>query len=302
MTDGHRKASKPPAKKRTAKNTTARKTAAKKSPTKKTATKKKATKKEATKKNTKTPTAKKKPAATKTSRNVASRKRPVPPTGESPDERRRRAARIVRRLIKHYPAADCALIFADGYELLVATILAAQCTDARVNTVTPTLHARFPGPAGLAAASQEEVEAVVQPTGFFREKAKNLRGMATAVIERHGGTIPRDLDALVALPGVGRKTAHVVLGTAYGIASGVVVDTHVRRISTLLGLTAETDPVRIERDLNELLPQREWIMYSHRIIHHGRSICIARRPQCRECPLLDLCPRVGLPPLDDASE
>ena len=230
----------------------------------------------------------------------AAKKRPQPPTDETPEERAARAGRIVRRLKKHYPAADCALLFADGYELLVATILAAQCTDARVNTVTPTLHATFPGPASLAAASQEEVEAVVKSLGFFREKAKNLRGMAAALIERHGGEVPRELDALVALPGVGRKTANVVLGTAYDLPTGVVVDTHVRRISTLLGLTAETDPVRIERDLNELLPRREWIMYSHRIIHHGRSICIARRPQCTACPLLDLCPRVGLEPLGES--
>ena len=216
---------------------------------------------------------------------------------ESDDQRRGRAARIVARLKTHYPAADCALVFADGYELLVATILAAQCTDARVNTVTPTLHAELPGPASLAAATQEQVEAIVQPTGFFREKAKNLRGMAAALMDRHGGQVPRTLDELVALPGVGRKTANVVLGTAYGLPTGVVVDTHVRRISTLLGLVAHTDPVKIERELNALLPEREWIMYSHRIIHHGRQVCIARRPRCRECPLLDLCPRVGLEPL-----
>ena len=198
---------------------------------------------------------------------------------------------------KAYPEADCELFFADGYELLVATMLAAQCTDARVNTVTPTLHATFPGPSALAAAEQDAVEAIVQPTGFFRQKAKNLRGMAQTLMQEHHGEVPRDLDALTALPGVGRKTAHVVLGTAYGVPTGVVVDTHVRRISNLLGLTIDEDPVKIERDLNALLPAKEWIMYSHRIIAHGRTICIARRPKCTECPLLDLCPRVGLEPL-----
>ena len=239
--------------------------------------------------------AKKKQAAKKTPQPAGN-----PRPKESDDERRARATRIVRRLTSAYPDADCELAFADGYELLVATMLAAQCTDARVNTVTPTLHERFPRPAGLAAASQEEVEEVVQPTGFFRQKAKNLRAMAATLVEQHGGEVPQTLDGLTALPGVGRKTAHVVLGTAYGLPTGVVVDTHVRRISNLLGLTAESDPVKIERDLNDLLPSGEWIMYSHRIIAHGRRICVARRPRCTECPLLDLCPRVGLEPLAES--
>ena len=263
-------------------------------------TAKKSTAKKSRAKKTAKKTAKKK-TARRASKKAVRKGPPQPPTDESPEERRERASRIVARLKRHYPAADCALIFNDsGYELLVATILAAQCTDARVNTVTPALHEAFPTPAALAAATQEQVEAIVRPTGFFREKAKNLRGMAAALVERHGGEVPQSLDALVALPGVGRKTAHVVLGTAYGQPTGVVVDTHVKRISTLLGLVGAPDPVRIERELNALLPPGEWIMYSHRIIHHGRSVCIARRPQCRECPLLDLCPRIGLPPLEEA--
>ena len=225
-----------------------------------------------------------------------------PPTDESPEERAKRAKAIVRRLKRAYPDADCELIYNEsGYELLVATILAAQCTDARVNTVTPALHAAFPGPRRLAAAEQEEVEAIVRPTGTFRQKAKNLRAMASQLVESHAAEVPQTVDELTALPGVGRKTAHVVLGTAYGIPTGVVVDTHVRRISTLLGLTGQADPVKIEADLNDLLPKREWIMYSHRIIAHGRTICIARRPKCTECPLLDLCPRIGLEPLAESA-
>jgi len=149
----------------------------------------------------------------------------------------------------------------------------------------------------LAAASQPEVETLIQSTGFFRAKAKNLRGMAQALIEHHGGELPRTVDELTKLPGVGRKTANVLLGTAFGLATGVVVDTHVRRITRLLGLTREQDPVKIERDLVALLPPEDWIQFSHRLIHHGRRICIARRPRCGECPLLALCQRVGLKPL-----
>jgi len=217
---------------------------------------------------------------------------------ESADALKQRVRKILRRLKKTYPDAECALIHESPFQLLVATILSAQCTDERVNSVTPTLFERFPTPQDLADASQEEVEAIVRPLGFFRSKATNIRGMAQGLVDRHDGELPRTLDDLVALPGVGRKTANVVLGTAFGIASGVVVDTHVKRISNLLGLTTSKNPDIIERDLTKILPKKEWVDYSHRLIHHGRQICIARRPRCTECPLLDVCPRVGLPALE----
>lgn len=216
---------------------------------------------------------------------------------EQRDELRQRARKIVRALKKAYPDAECALTHNSAFELLVATILSAQCTDERVNMVTPDLLKKYPTPQSLAKARQRDVEKIVQSTGFFRNKAKNLIGMARAVVDAHGGEIPRSLDDLVKLPGIGRKTANVVLGTAFGIPSGVVVDTHVKRITRLLGLTTETTPEKIEQDLMQLLPKKEWINFSHRLIHHGRRICIARRPKCAECPLLKLCDRVGLPPL-----
>jgi endonuclease III len=215
------------------------------------------------------------------------------------DDRKQRALRIARVLAKTYVDATCALNHANPFQLLVATILSAQCTDERVNLVTPTLFARYPTPSDLANALRDDVEKVIQSTGFFRSKAANLIGMAQELVGRFDGELPRKLDDLVSLPGVGRKTANVLLGTAFGVPSGVVVDTHVKRITRLLGLTKNTNPEKIERDLMELLPRSEWINYSHRLIHHGRRICVARRPQCLECPLLKLCPRVGLPRLDD---
>lgn len=212
---------------------------------------------------------------------------------------KKRAGQVVRGLAKTYPVAECALIHKSPYELLVATILSAQCTDERVNMTTPALFEKYPDFAALAKATQPAVEKLIKSTGFFRAKATNIRGMAKAVVEEHGGELPPDLDALVKLPGVGRKTANVVLGVAYGLPTGVVVDTHVKRISNLLGLTTSGNPEIIERDLIALLPKKEWIDYSHRMIHHGRQICIARRPKCTECPLLKICPRVGLPPLEE---
>ncbi len=185
----------------------------------------------------------------------------------------------------------------DPFQLLVATILSAQCTDERVNMVTPVLFRKYPTAEKLARSSQPDVERIIKSTGFFRAKAKNVRGMATKLVEEFGGELPRTVEELITLPGVGRKTANVLLGTAYGIASGVVVDTHVKRIAFLLGLTKHTDPEKVEHDLMELLPAKEWVNFAHRLIHHGRRICIARRPKCPECPLLKLCPRVGLPPL-----
>ena len=187
-------------------------------------------------------------------------------------------------------APDCALEHADAYQLLVATILSAQCTDARVNLVTPALFARYPTPGHLARARQADVEALVQSTGFFRNKAKNLIAMAQAVVAEHGGEIPRTMAALHALPGVGRKTANVVLGNAFGLNEGVTVDTHVTRLAGLLRLTHHTDPVKIEQDLMHLVPRGDWTLVSHLLILHGRAVCIARRPQCDRCVLLELCP------------
>ena len=212
-------------------------------------------------------------------------------------ELQKRARRIVRGLAKTYADVECALIHETAFELLVATILSAQCTDERVNKVTPQLFAKYPTAEKMARATQASVEKLIHSTGFFRAKATNIRGMSQTLVQEHNGNVPRDLDLLVQLPGVGRKTANVVLGTAFGIPSGVVVDTHVKRICNLLGLTKRKNPDQIERDLIELVPQKEWINFSHRLIHHGRQICIARRPECAQCPLLKNCLRVGLPPL-----
>ena len=207
------------------------------------------------------------------------------------------AGRVVRSLIEVYPEVRCALEHRGAFELLVATVLSAQCTDERVNKVTPALFARFPDPPSMASADLAKVEALIYTTGFFRAKAKNLIELSKVLVEKHGGEVPADLEALTALPGVGRKTANVVLGNAFSIASGVVVDTHVKRLAFRLGLTNRTEPEAIERELNLLLPKEHWIDFSHRLIAHGRSTCDALRPRCRECPLRDLCPRHGLPPL-----
>ena len=213
------------------------------------------------------------------------------------ETRRKRLPKILQILKKTYPDVVCALHHETAFQLLTATILSAQCTDERVNATTPALFGKYPDARSLANAKQADVEAIVKPLGFFRAKAANIIGMAKGLVENHDGNVPSDLAALVELPGVGRKTANVVLGSWFGLASGVVVDTHVKRISHLLGLTDKKNPEQIELDLIELIPQSEWVMYSHRIIHHGRAICIARRPKCPVCPLLKVCPRVGLPPL-----
>ncbi len=176
----------------------------------------------------------------------------------------------------------------------MATILSAQCTDVRVNMVTPALFARFPDAAALAEAPLAEIETLIQSTGFFRNKAKNIKAACQAIVEQHGGEVPRELDALVQLPGVGRKTANVVLGSGFGIPSGVVVDTHVGRLSLRLGLTKQRDPVKVEQDLMKLVPVDHWIDFSHELILHGRAICDARKPKCETCPLLLLCPQMGV--------
>ncbi|GDX92394.1 MAG: endonuclease III [Planctomyces sp.] len=221
---------------------------------------------------------------------------------ESAAQKRERVLQIVKRLEQLFPIAECALHHTNAFQLLVATILSAQCTDERVNKSTPELFRRFPDAAALSAASQEDVEEIVKPLGFFRSKATNLRAMAAGLVEHHGGEVPADLEALVVLAGVGRKTASVVLGTWFGIPSGVVVDTHVRRLTNLLGLVKSQNAEIIERELMELVPQSEWINFSHRLIHHGRRTCVARRPQCGGCGLLSLCQRVGLPALDEPED
>ena len=204
------------------------------------------------------------------------------------------ARRIVNALAKLYPESTCALLFQNPYELLVATILSAQCTDVRVNMVTPALFASYPDPTSLARSRQEDVEALIRSTGFFRAKSKNIRTMAAQVVADHQGEIPGDLDALTNLPGVGRKTANVVLGNAFATASGVVVDTHVKRLSFRLGLTNNTDPIKIERELIELVPRKHWVDLSHRLIEHGRKVCIARKPHCSVCTLAKFCPKRGV--------
>ena len=204
------------------------------------------------------------------------------------------ARKVVRALAKDYPDVTCALEFETPVQLLVATILSAQCTDKQVNIVTRTLFQEYPTAAEFAAADLPQLEKAIKPTGFFRNKAKALKACCQKLVELHGGEVPRDLESLVALPGVGRKTANVVLGTAFGLPTGVVVDTHVTRITRRLGLTQEKDAVKIERDLMDLVPKEEWIDFSHRLIHHGRRICIARKPKCEECSMKKFCPRIGV--------
>jgi endonuclease-3 len=201
---------------------------------------------------------------------------------------------ILSRLKQMYPDARCALDHGSAYELLCATILSAQCTDARVNLVTPTLFARYPTPFDLARAKPSDVEEIIKSTGFFRNKTKSLIGMAQAVVADHGGDIPRTMEELRRLPGVGRKTANVILGNAYQINEGVTVDTHVGRLSRLLGLSGEDDPVKVEQHLMNLFPQEDWALLSHLLIFHGRQVCIARRPRCGNCLLAQLCPSANL--------
>jgi endonuclease III len=207
---------------------------------------------------------------------------------------KRQAAKIARRLAESYPDATCSLDFQTPLELLVATILSAQCTDVRVNQVTKALFRKYPSASHYARAKLSELERDIQSTGFFRNKAKSIQGCCQALLEQYDCQVPREMDKLVELPGVGRKTANVVLGTAYGIAVGVVVDTHVTRISRRLGLTGEKNAEKIERDLMEQFAEKEWIALSHRMIQHGRRCCTARSPKCEECPLLPLCPKIGV--------
>ena len=208
----------------------------------------------------------------------------------SPATRHARASELLRILRATYPDAHCELNHQGAFQLLVATILSAQCTDVRVNMVTPALFKKYPDAQALSSAKQEDVEDLVRSTGFFRNKAKNLIAAAQALVAHHGGEVPRDLATLTELPGVGRKTANVVLGNAYGIEAGIVVDTHVARLSQRLGLTKQTDPVKIEKDLVKVVPRDTWTLWSHLLIWHGRRRCPARKPDCPGCELRDLCP------------
>jgi endonuclease-3 len=196
---------------------------------------------------------------------------------------------ILNRLDQHYPNVRCALHHNSAWELLVATILSAQCTDVRVNMVTPILFKKYPTPQAFATLQPEHLEPDIRSTGFFRNKSKSIVGAAKGVVEEFGGQVPDDMDKLLSLPGVARKTANVVLGSWFGKAVGVVVDTHVHRISRRLELTKADDPKNIEQDLMKVIPQTKWIDFSHQIIHHGRALCIARRPKCAECPLENIC-------------
>ena len=214
--------------------------------------------------------------------------------GESALARKRRTGKILRILDRDYPDAECALHHRDAWELLVATILSAQCTDVRVNKVTPALFAAFPTPQRMADAPVEAIEDLVRTTGFFRNKAKAIKSSAQRIVSEHGGQVPSGIEDLVKLQGVARKTANVVTGTWFGKATGVVVDTHVQRISTRLGLTAEKDPKKTERRLMDLLPRKRWVRFSHQVIHHGRQVCKARRPLCDDCGLARLCPSADL--------
>ncbi|MEA5499092.1 endonuclease III [Limnoraphis robusta Tam1] len=207
---------------------------------------------------------------------------------------KQRALEILVRLKRLYPDAACTLNYQTPVQLLVATILSAQCTDERVNKVTPALFKRFPDALSLATADLEELQALVRSTGFYRNKAKNIKAACSMIEEKFGGKLPKRMEELLELPGVARKTANVVLANAFGINMGVTVDTHVKRLSQRLGLTEQTDPVRIERDLMLLLPQPDWENWSIRLIYHGRAVCTARNPTCYDCKLSDLCPSAQL--------
>ena len=229
-----------------------------------------------------TSTRAKAPARKPTPRTKGTRKKLAPASTRTPA--------IFDRLQRAYPDARCALDFETPFQLLVATILSAQCTDKRVNMVTPALFRRYATPEALAAAKLEELEEMIKSTGFFRNKSRSLVGMATAIAERHSGSVPSEMEQLVKLPGVGRKTANVILGNAFDRNEGVVVDTHVARLSQRLALTRQTDPVKIEQDLMGLFPRSRWTLLAHLLIEHGRQVCVARTPKCEHCVVSDLCP------------
>lgn len=219
------------------------------------------------------------------------KRKPAPKksTSKKNDRSPERIADLLQRLEKAYPNAECALIHRNAWELLVATILSAQCTDARVNMVTPELFRKYPTPKAMTEASIPALEEEIRSTGFYRNKAKSISGAAKELVARFGGKVPKTMDELLTLPGVARKTGNVVLGVAFGLAEGVVVDTHVLRLSNRLGLTDSDDPKKVEQDLMQIIPRDHWIQFSHELIHHGRQICVARKPRCIECPLETLC-------------
>ncbi|MGF1495286.1 MAG: endonuclease III [Elainellaceae cyanobacterium] len=216
--------------------------------------------------------------------------------------KRKRTLEILARLLQLYPDATCSLDYRTPVQLLVATILSAQCTDERVNKVTPELFRRFPDAGAIASADLAELENLVRSTGFFRNKAKNIQAACRMIMEEFGGEVPNNMDDLLKLPGVARKTANVVLAHAYGINAGVTVDTHVKRLTNRLGLTTHADPIRIERDLMALLPQPDWENWSIRLIYHGRAVCMARNPACDRCTLADLCPAAPATPATEPGE
>ncbi|MFN2501493.1 MAG: endonuclease III [Pyrinomonadaceae bacterium] len=217
------------------------------------------------------------------------------------DDKKARAAEIIRRLRKAYPHAHCALNHSNAFELLIATILSAQCTDQRVNMVTGGLFRKYRGPADYLAVPQEELQVDIHSTGFFRNKARNIQAACKRIIETFDGQVPQTMDDLLTLGGVARKTANVVLGNAFGIASGVVVDTHVGRVSQRLGLTDKMTAEKIESDLQALVPRRLWILFPHLMIYHGRQICVARKPKCPDCVLNAMCPKIGVLEMATAS-
>ena len=213
---------------------------------------------------------------------------------ETKAELKKRAALIIKRLQKAFPEAGTALDHRSPVQLLVATILSAQCTDTRVNKVTPSLFARFPTAADLAGADRGELEEIIRSTGFFRNKAKSIQGATQKIVQDFGGKVPETMEELLRLPGVARKTANVVLGNGFGKAAGVVVDTHVFRLSHRLGLSKGKNPQQVEKDLMEIVPKKEWIGLGNRLIYHGRATCLARKPRCETCMLESLCPRIGV--------
>lgn len=209
-------------------------------------------------------------------------------------DKKKRTAEIIKRLKKEYPDAHCALDHTNAFELLIATILSAQCTDERVNIVTATLFRKYRSPQEFAETLPEEIAQDIKSINFFNNKAKNIQATAEKIVNEFGGKVPETMEDLLTLSGVARKTANVVLGNAFGIASGVVVDTHVRRLSNRLGLTVENAPEKIEKDLEKLVPKKDWVMFPHWLIYHGRQICQARKPRCGECVLEDICPKIGV--------
>ncbi len=233
--------------------------------------------------------------ATKKKKKPAAKKKPLPAKSKASKPARaagsdpKRVAAILAKLDEAYPEATCELNHENPFQLLVSTILSAQCTDVRVNQVAETLYKKYPDPKAFAYATPSELEQDIRPTGFFRNKTKSVMGASKAIIEKFGGQVPRTMEEILTLPGVARKTGNVVLGTAFGIASGVVVDTHVLRLSNRLDLTRNEDPKKVEQDLIKIIPHGKWIQFSHQLIWHGRRICHARKPKCMECNIESLC-------------